>query len=86
MAQIKVTNYKVAGAFEFPLDMLRYDNAWPRHEGETAKLASAMHLMHSPRDKGIVEVELQCIGTPSLGRWESFMWHVTEIDGRRIKS
>ena len=79
-----ITTYKVAGVFDFPIDMLRYDQAWPRSEAETAKLYSALNLTTQPRNKGFVEVELQCLGQPELLRWRSFMWKVVEIDGVRL--
>jgi hypothetical protein len=81
---VNITTYTVAGAFNFPIDMLRYDQAWPRSEAETGSLYSAMKMPTHPRLRGIVEVELQCLGQPDQERWNSFMWKVVEIDGVRL--
>ena len=84
MPNFEITNYKVAGACDFPIDMLRYDNAWPRSESETGGLYTALSQRFTARKKGIVEVELQSIGRPNGARWNSFGWHVVEIDGVRL--
>jgi hypothetical protein len=78
---MKITNYKVAGAHAFPLDMLRYDRAWPRTEADSANLSRAVGNFLDPPHEGITEVELQCLGPITPGRWSSFLWTVIEIDG-----
>ena len=80
MANYKTTNYKVAGAHAFPIDMLRYDRAWPRTDADSANLLGAMGKFDDP-PKGVTEIELQCIGPITPGRWASFLWTVIEIDG-----
>lgn len=69
-----ITYYKVRGAFMFPIDMLRYDNSWPRHESESALIG----IVDRGENDGPVTIELVTIGNPTPARWESFGWHVVQ--------
>lgn len=59
--------YYVSGRGEFPVDMLRYDSAWP------ADTDSAVLMMY---DKEVRSVRLYSYKMPTEGRWSSFMWSV----------
>ena len=79
-----LTHYKVRGHFSFPLDMLRYDSSFPASESETGLIASTLPLIGGTHITKPVEIELITTHHPNLGRWDSFGWAVTEIDGVRL--
>lgn len=56
----------------FPMDMLRHDRAWPRSTQDGAKIAASFVPSEVPGSRAICEVELNCIGYPTLDRWSSF--------------
>jgi len=77
-----------AGAFtRFPLDMLRYDRAFPSspEDADKIKLLSDMWMAgkfydQEPDTKHVVTVVRQCEAktqTPTIGRWQSFGWEVS---------
>jgi hypothetical protein len=68
-----IFQFTVEGNFDFPFDMLRYDRCWPSHESTVTQIAP-----HRPgKDKRIVQ--LSGLRTPTVGRWSSFGWKVTEV-------
>jgi hypothetical protein len=73
MAKKKVV-YSVIGQGQFPVDMLRYDNAIPTKESDASKIAPskwADETAFGPRT-----VELKSEFYPTKGRWESFGWTI----------
>jgi hypothetical protein len=72
--------FEVAGRGQFPIDMLRYDQCWPKRESE-----DAMGIERSFRnDPGILrQVTLRGLHPPTVGRWESFGWKI--IDERKVR-
>jgi len=80
LAKITTYEYEVSGHGEFPLDMLRYDTAWPAYEAE-------IHLFDPPRPSGTNRAEylkprtirLRSNRQPTAARWASFGWNVGEI-------
>ena len=73
----RITSFKVIGKGPFPVDMLRYDQAWPR-DGESA----AAILTPVDRAERAAQRELQLCtdrrNGPTFARWASFGWTVTE--------
>ncbi len=80
--------FKVRGTGPFPLDMLRYDAAWPA-SGEDAGLIEDSVRLYTLRDDERqsvrehirshgIELATDYIGAPTVGRWESFGWTVEE--------
>lgn len=63
-----------------PFDMMRYDRASPKTEGDAGKLERLAH------DRTAVEVDFVCYlyGAPTLGRWKSFGCEVVAVEGKRI--
>jgi hypothetical protein len=68
-----IQNYTVEGAGSFPIDMLRFDMAWPYESKDSGKIASpprtesyqinlsrAAHFHHKPDDN----------------RWKSLGWRI----------
>lgn len=71
--------FKVISIFGFPIDMLRYDQCWPR----TANDSHAIQLQ-KPGDKPL-EVELERIvenkgDKPTEGRWASYNCEIGFIE------
>jgi hypothetical protein len=64
----------------FPMDMLRYDSAWPVRSEDCFAIEHvvARSLMEGT-DKH-VEIRLNSLRRPTEGRWESFGWRVKEIE------
>jgi len=67
-----VVRYRVQGSLPFPIDMLRYDAAWPASETDSNIITST----HQYENKGLVQVEVRSRRPPTPGRWESFGWLV----------
>lgn len=65
--------YQVNGMGSFPIDMLRYDSAWPYQEVDAGIIAERME--HTKRTDN-APVNLRSIQPPTAGRWESFMWRI----------
>lgn len=79
---MKVITYKVRGGFNFPLDMLRYDGAYPNTSDDVRKIMESLNL------KGETSKEITIGGTtpPTIARWASFGWKVFYVDGKAVKS
>lgn len=67
---VKIFEYEVTGSTRFPLDMLRYDRAWPATSVDATAAAN-----HRPYEKRTVK--LRGLNNPAVGRWASFGWRVT---------
>ncbi len=69
---MKTTTFIVIGRGEFPIDMLRYDSAYPVTEDDSRVIGQRTYEW----DRGVL---LQHRGVqkdwePTLGRWKSFGW------------
>lgn len=66
--------YTVQGVGCFPVDMLRYDCCWPRTQDDVANMIDLLHnTNHGP-------VEMIGIRPPTVARWNSFLYKVTNIE------
>jgi hypothetical protein len=75
MAKLKVTHFTVKGVGAFPIDMLRYDQAWPEREGyDSVAISRSLDLTN--RHPEFVEVRLVTHSKVTPGRWLSFGWQV----------
>ena len=65
--------YEVQGSGVLPLDMLRYDSAWPAN-------SEAVSSMSPPRGHAEERrtIRLASYRPPTDGRWRSFGWVVVE--------
>lgn len=73
----------VEGRGQFPVDMLRYDGAWPHSSDDAALVAQATYGADST-------VNLMSTHYPNVARWRSFGWRVQCVwfvapDGSRKK-
>ena len=71
--------YTVAGTGAFPIDMLRYDAAYP------ARPEDALSIARTYQEQGReIQVTLCSRRAPTVARWESFGWHLVEVDERGL--
>lgn len=77
MAKRKAVRFTVSSTFGFPIDMLRYDAAYPASSEDAAKIEAAIR----GETKGRTKVALISASptAPTGGRWESFTWRVEEV-------
>ena len=68
----------VEGSGDFPMDMLRYDSAFPATEHDSA-IAQNYH------DRRSVALLLRGVNDsgPTVRRWSSFTWQVVDIFSER---
>lgn len=73
--------FEVEGAGTFPVDMLRYDGAWPRDEADSALVQQ--HAYSEPQGRRVVRLASTYTGGnhhPCSDRWRSFGWQVIDCD------
>ncbi len=98
MMAAKFYYYTVEGQTIFPIDMLRYDCAWPYDNDAVVEMCDAMdsearrdrmfQARHGQPEKTTYRITLHSINKPEVARWKSFLWNVTEIidpRGTRLK-
>lgn len=73
--------FVVAGQGPFPVDMLRYDSAFPDHETDAGKIERTF------RNRGGAErIALRLVtdspNAPTAERWRSFGWTVEAVEDR----
>ena len=72
---MRIIEYRVFGSGTFPLDMLRYDHAWPATEDDAATITSVITGDTPP----LHNVQIMLHGyTCHADRWHSFGWRVVE--------
>lgn len=79
MARKKVDELliRVRGGGLFPIDMLRYDRAFPASEIDSNKINDTIR----GDTRGPVEIEVRVTAncSPTSRRWQSFNWTVTSV-------
>jgi hypothetical protein len=74
MKRMKVSYYSVTGSGAFPLDMLRYDQAWPVTQEAVLGVEGRVRGQGGhPRT-----VQLASHYPPTPARWQSFGWTVSD--------
>jgi len=63
-----------------PVDMLRYDSCWPASGEDANKLSDAVQIR---REVHPISVTLCSHSKPTIARWASFLWSVTNIQTLR---
>lgn len=71
--------FVVKGFGRFPIDMLRYDSAYPRTGDDASKIESAVT---GELRKWEISLCSESRHAPTVDRWSSFLATVTEIDGK----
>lgn len=88
----KTIKYRVAPTHKlykrFPIDMLRYDGAYPASEREAHKISNTFYAEGGTSEPKPEELQIEVVGTfngaPQDARWRSFGWHVTHVYDERI--
>lgn len=75
----KVFSFTVSGSGEFPFDMLRFDSCWPRtgHDVSLMTMTYANSGVSPPKRE--IKMESVSRGGPTVERWVSFGWAVSEV-------
>lgn len=71
----KLYRYTVSGVGVFPVDMLRYDSAWPDDQEAASKIVRDPYANTDVLGK--YTVHLAGINPPTDARWRSFGWTVS---------
>lgn len=86
----KLIDFEVEGRGDFPLDMLRYDGCWPADGHAVAQIERTYardHERYGPLaathpERRTIRLRMYSehrIG-PTVDRWRSFGWNVSEFD------
>lgn len=70
----------VKGSGMFPIDMLRYDHAWPRTEEDSHKVAADYRSDENYPRMRTVELLSDHERAPTEDRWRSFTWEVVKVE------
>ena len=70
----KLYTYQVEGHGTFPVDMLRYDAAWPRDGVDVTAIENATGRHHHDG-----RVQLRSYQMPTEERWRSFGWSISTL-------
>jgi hypothetical protein len=70
------TSFKVRGRGPFPIDMLRYDSAWPDQATDAAAIADSFERRPYVQGQRTEPWEITLLSAdrtaPTIGRWDSF--------------
>ena len=80
MAKQVEWTYEVKGYGKFPIDMLRYDRAWPAREDDSILISQQM-VARVDRE---VTISIRGLKAPTTDRWRSFGWSVRAIDNGQV--
>lgn len=75
----KFYTFKVTGNGEFPVDMLRYDGCYPRTTEDACNLKLGDFDRKEKRTVELTMVVNSKDRGPTVDRWRSFMWAVSDI-------
>jgi len=80
-----IIDFVVAGRGDFPMDMLRYDECWPQDTSDASLIARSLYEgVNADGRLGEWVIRLRRFSEhkigPTVARWESFGWKVTEIN------
>ena len=76
---MKVYEYTVDGSGYFPIDMLRYDAAWPADTDSAIQIVERLKPITREDRLERKPIKLRSYHAPTEGRWQSFMWGVGKV-------
>ena len=79
----KLYTFTVTGRGRFPMDMLRYDCAYPAGSGDGIEIAYTLDRSVGSGDTWHT-VQLNSHKSPTPARWASFGWIVDTIEPRKL--
>jgi len=70
--------FAISGNSTFPVDMLRYDNCRPLHEGDSATIEASFTKAGDGKRRVVYVRTINNVRTwqPTVGRWKSLGWRV----------
>jgi len=81
---VKIWKFEVESRHRFPLDMLRYDNCYPNNgDSVQAMYDSFDRVKNDDGSCGPYLVMMTAYSEPTVGRWQSFGWSVSNITSFR---
>ena len=72
---MKLQHYKVEGCGRFPIDMLRYDQAWPQGVFDSEQI-EAGYKINKPYTVNLSRVKYYTDDKINENRWQSFGWKI----------
>ncbi len=78
-----IHTFRVTGARGFPLDMLRYDCAWPATSDDAVTVSDL--ITGSIPHGHSTQVLFRSINPPTSGRWASFGWTVSDHTSEKVE-
>lgn len=76
--------YEVTGKGAVPVDMLRYDCAYPARGNDVSTLEESIAALFVPNTGRRKERTIQLVShrEPTKDRWASFQWYVQWVESR----
>lgn len=75
----RLYRFTVVSRYPFPTDMLRYDQCYPVDTDTAINITNSLeHYAPSTRREYLLEGRLRF--GPTIDRWKSFMFEVTEVE------
>jgi hypothetical protein len=81
--RVRLWDFEVTGRGPFPIDMLRYDACWPVRGEDVMRIEPGPQSHQGTRTVRLVRCARSGNG-PTVGRWGSFGWTVTSVDGEPL--
>jgi hypothetical protein len=77
-----IQRYVATGTGRFPLDMLRYDSAWPATEHDANILDTHLTCGGTVPFEGVQlkRAQIDAHSMPAIDRWRSYGWHVALLN------
>ncbi len=73
------TKFTVEGGGEFPVAMLRYDTCFPDSADDAVRIKTSLIGHTNLRKVTLIHRGEERFWIPTIARWNSFVWLVTEI-------
>ncbi len=77
--------FLITTPFSFPLDMLRYDEAFPLHQTDAAKIQNSQGPHAEPVTVELARYVQNKSDTPTVERWESYGCAVKVTEIQRVR-
>ena len=68
--------YSVEGVGDFPLDMLRHDQAYPADEESVAAISAGFRWAAARKNRTTLVIRLASHRAPTPERWRAYGWTV----------
>lgn len=75
-----IFSFTVEGAGDFPFDMLRFDRCWPATGHDVSQVTATFAADGAFPPKRQIKMASVQRGGPTVDRWKSFGWTVTEVE------